>query len=918
MVKRSLVGLSAGRFVVRRFWVQVLALGWIQWLAPPAMGRSIGPDAFGYRATDSVLFAFEDISATGAGTLGGTDDGTFTAPIGFPFSFYGASFTTVSWSSNGLLTFGGTNSQAANGNLAVSRTVGDRPSIAVLWDDWQFLDTRAGAVYFETRGAPGSRRFIVQWKDAFTYDASVDGVTFQVILFEGSNHILFQYLDVDSGDAGAFGSSATVGVRDTGGQTNGRNLVWSFNNAAITPGLAIRIATSLDSAPPMVSISSPADGGFTSAAEVLLVAAVQDESETSVTSSPPGVSAVLPPGGGTVNGSLPLLEGVNVLAVSAVDSAGNVGGSSVTVVRDSTPPVLSGVTPPDGSVLGESPIVVRFTVSDATATTVTIGSSMMAMPDGGGVMSGVVSLVEGETSVAIVATDSAGNTATVVVRFILDSSAPLVSIDAPAGGTCFGPGESPAGVVVTINDTTETTVTSSVLGISGLLPAGGGVLAGVQPLVEGPNEITVTATDSQGRTSSASVTVVLDASAPLVTLDSPADGTAVRGSIEIHASAVDALLGCGLARVELLVDGAVTASLSSGPFTAWVDTTGLTDGPHDLAAKAIDARGNAAVSTARVLVDNTPPSTAFLEPTAGSHVSGMISYSAQASDGTGSGLALLEVLAGGLPPSTSAAAAYDPPRSSDVMSGQEDTTRWPDGPLVLSVRAVDAAGNEAQALVSVMVENLGDPAITITPPDGSVVSGVLPITVEVSGMELAALELLADGVLLASSDASPLSASFDTTHRLDGALTLRVVARSTTGQVISASAEVTVDNLSIRLMPACLPLKACGRGIVLARVCGESANLLFPLQESRVRLLVPGGSPVPAIMVGRGRKGVCREAAEGRVILAFERSKLVASIQAGIAAGAIEPGSSVEVALVAEEEAVLGTSFISLRARGDL
>src|SRR5262245_59760328 len=75
---------------------------------------TVGPDAFGYRATDASPFAFEDISATGTRTLNGTDDSTFTAPLGFTFIFYGQAFTSASWSPNGLITFGGTNSQFNN------------------------------------------------------------------------------------------------------------------------------------------------------------------------------------------------------------------------------------------------------------------------------------------------------------------------------------------------------------------------------------------------------------------------------------------------------------------------------------------------------------------------------------------------------------------------------------------------------------------------------------------------------------------------------------------------------------------------------------------------------------------------------------------------------------------------------------
>ena len=44
-------------------------------------------------------------------------------------------------------------------------------------------------------------------------------------------------------------------------------------------------------------------------------------------------------------------------------------------------------------------------------------------------------------------TDAAGNVGAAVRNVILDLDAPLVSIDVPADGACFGPGESPVAVI---------------------------------------------------------------------------------------------------------------------------------------------------------------------------------------------------------------------------------------------------------------------------------------------------------------------------------------------------------------------------------------------------------------------------------------------------------------------------------------
>jgi len=210
-----------------------------------AEALTIGPDAFGYRATDEVPFIFQDISGIGTRVLAGADDATTSAGLGFNFNFYGTNYNSVSWSPNGLMTFGGSNSQFFNINLTTEAPSGNLPSIAVLWDDWQFFSPGTDASYFyTTMGAPGSRRFITQWNFAEGFFDSPSPVTFQSVLFEGTNDILFSYLDVDSGDFRSFGGDATVGIRDTNGHLNGENLQWSFNSPVIRNRESICFSTS--------------------------------------------------------------------------------------------------------------------------------------------------------------------------------------------------------------------------------------------------------------------------------------------------------------------------------------------------------------------------------------------------------------------------------------------------------------------------------------------------------------------------------------------------------------------------------------------------------------------------------------------------------------------------------------------------
>jgi hypothetical protein len=217
-----------------------------------AWSTTIGPDTFGYLATNNTSYSFVDISATGAAILAGADDDRALLEIGFPFIFYGNSYSSACISSNGLISFGGCNpSDFANQNLTNTIPAGNYPTIAPLWLDLTFAARGAGAVHYQTFGQQGSRRFVIQWHKAYVINGT-KGITFQVILHEGNGKIVFQYLDIDTGaNAAGLGGSATVGIRDSSSQSNGHSLQWSFKAPVLHNAEAISFVP--DSEPPVIS-----------------------------------------------------------------------------------------------------------------------------------------------------------------------------------------------------------------------------------------------------------------------------------------------------------------------------------------------------------------------------------------------------------------------------------------------------------------------------------------------------------------------------------------------------------------------------------------------------------------------------------------------------------------------------------------
>ena len=198
-----------------------------------------GPDSFGYTYIDSTsaggpTYNWIEITGTGTEILPSSDDSYVTdIPLGFFFNFYGSDYSLVAISNNGLLFSGVASGQWTNQPIGASDIHG---FIAPFWDDIVTWDT-AGAVYYQTLGTAPHRTFVVEWYDNQHYSTSPSGITFEAILYEGSNHILFQYQDVDFG-SGSYnnGVSATVGIENPAGNIG---LQYSYNQQVINPGLAI-------------------------------------------------------------------------------------------------------------------------------------------------------------------------------------------------------------------------------------------------------------------------------------------------------------------------------------------------------------------------------------------------------------------------------------------------------------------------------------------------------------------------------------------------------------------------------------------------------------------------------------------------------------------------------------------------------
>ena len=220
-------------------------------LAGTLWGQSITNYTF---AASSGSYTALSEATTATLSVGTTDEGAYNAvPIGFTFTYMGNSYTTVSLSTNGWMTFGQNISSYALSNALA--TGGSRPVLAPLWDD---NDMEFGSVQYKTEGSAPNRVFTIQAANvAWNYNASGGVLSYQIKLYESTGAVEFVYnQEASSVNSG----SASIGITAT---ATGAGNYLSLNGTGVAPtASSTSETTSLSSKPAsgqVFTFTPPAD-----------------------------------------------------------------------------------------------------------------------------------------------------------------------------------------------------------------------------------------------------------------------------------------------------------------------------------------------------------------------------------------------------------------------------------------------------------------------------------------------------------------------------------------------------------------------------------------------------------------------------------------------------------------------------------
>jgi Bacterial Ig domain len=203
-----------------------------------------------------------------------------------------------------------------------------------------------------------------------------------------------------------------------------------------------------------------------------------------------------------------------------------------------------------------------------------------------------------------------------------------------------------------------------------------------------------------------------DTTAPTVSLTAPTAGQTVGGTINITAAATDTQSAISAVRFYLDGSSLPFSTDSTAPFSVSWNSATVTNGSHNIIARATDTAGNTGASSTltftvnNTVVDTTKPTTAITDPANAATIIGTKVVLATATDNVG--VSRVELLIDGIVRATDTTSPY---------SFSWASTTYSDGPHTLQTRVFDAANNQnVSAIVNVTVDNVVEP----TPKTGDV------------------------------------------------------------------------------------------------------------------------------------------------------------------------------------------------------
>lgn len=347
--------------------------------------------------------------------------------------------------------------------------------------------------------------------------------------------------------------------------------------------------TDPDVTAPTITILSPQNDLITSDANQTITGTLNETATLTVNGTAITVAA-----DNSFSHSITLIEGDNSFAFNATDLAGNSINQDLTLTLDTVLPIIAIDAPQDDLLTNVSTQIITGTISE-TATLTINGVTVNVATDNS--FSYNIELAEGSHSFLFIATDLAGNSSTQNLTLILDTTAPIISVNSVQNGLIT---RTP---IQSITGTLNEAATLSINGVPVTITGGYSFNFAIS-LAQGSNVVELESTDIIGNKSTKTLILTLDTIAPTMTISSHQDGFVTQQAGQILAGDIGeaALLTINGSAVTVAEDNSFNQSIV------------LNEGDNVFAFKVTDAAGNETVTLLTLTLDTLAPAITVTTP----------------------------------------------------------------------------------------------------------------------------------------------------------------------------------------------------------------------------------------------------------------------------------------------------------------
>jgi large repetitive protein len=628
--------------------------------------------------------------------------------------------------------------------------------------------------------------------DGITSDPAIGGTTEpdSVVVIRNGSTVLGTVNADDSGTWSFTPSLAdgtytlTIGVSNLAGGSASTTLGFTLETTA--PPVTIALVDDTGSSSSDRLTSNPALTGTAAPGSVITII---DDSDTTYGTVTAGVS-----GGWSFTPSLS--DGTYNLTAIENTLAGNTATASLTITTDTTAPSVaasivdvtdSGITTTDPAIAG--------TADANSVVTIAHGATVLgtATADGDGSWGFTLALPNGDYSLTVSETDSAGNIGTATTEITLEGqTVPLTAVLASDTGVSASDGitsdpaingTAAADSVITIANgaTVLGTVTADASGSWSFTPT----------LADGSYTLIAGEAIPGGGTGSGTLTFTLDTTAPVVTA-ALSDDTGVSNSDGI--TSIAALTGTADAGGHVTISNGATVlgTATAGVSGTWSFTPSLADGSYTLTAAETDAAGNTGSTTLALTLETSAPTPtiALVSDTGASSSDGITSNAALTGTAIAAGTVVL-IRNGGT-------------ELGFVTAGVGGTWSFTptlaDGSYTLTALETDTAGNIGSTTLAVTLETSATPpTVALVSDTGASASDHITSSDALSGTaEAGSIVRIKHGGTVLGTATAGISGAWSFTPTLsDGGYVLTAQEETPAGNVASATLSLTLETTAI-------------------------------------------------------------------------------------------------------------------------